>query len=228
MNELKRVLIIEDDKVIRKFLRLALQTNEYDVDISDSGCIGLNMISQQHFDLILLDLGLPDIDGIEIIKEIRKLLKTPIIVISARDRESDKVLALDTGANDYITKPFNVGEVLARVRVALRNSTTQDIPKLFNFKDITIDFEKRIVKLANEMIHFTPIEFKILELFVENQGKVLTHSYIQKRIWGYQTLDDYQSLRVFMASIRRKIEKNSKNLEYIVTEVGVGYRLKDD
>lgn len=228
MNELMRILLIEDDRVIAKLISLAIKTNGYQVDTSENGSIALNMISQQNYDLILLDLGLPDMDGIEIIEFVRQSSKVPIIVISARERESDKVLALDTGANDYVTKPFNVGEVLARIRVALRNSTNELELKNFEYKDLHIDFEKRIVKINDEMTHFTPIEFKMLELLVQNQGKVLTHHFIQEKIWGYPTMDDYQSLRVFMASIRRKIEKNSKSFSYIVTEVGVGYRFKDE
>jgi two-component system KDP operon response regulator KdpE len=190
--------------------------------------IGLNEVLNQSPDLVLLDLGLPDMDGMEVIKEIRKIGQTPIIIISARGRESDKVSALDLGANDYVTKPFNIGEVLARIRVALRNQTDQNKAVEFRFKDLVVDFEKYKVHLKEEEIHLTPIEFKLLELLIEHQGKVLTHSFIQEKIWGYQTVDDYQSLRVFMANIRKKIETNQQAYDYILTEVGVGYRFKDD
>jgi two-component system KDP operon response regulator KdpE len=225
---MKKILIIEDDSVILKFLKLALETNHYEVLVAKQAAIGLNEVLNQSPDLVLLDLGLPDMDGMEVIKEIRKIGQTPIIIISARGRESDKVSALDLGANDYVTKPFNIGEVLARIRVALRNQTDQNKAVEFRFKDLVVDFEKYKVHLKEEEIHLTPIEFKLLELLIEHQGKVLTHSFIQEKIWGYQTVDDYQSLRVFMANIRKKIETNQQAYDYILTEVGVGYRFKDD
>ena len=228
MNDMKHILIIEDDKVILKFLKLALETNGYQVTGTDQGSIGLNIVLNQNPDLILLDLGLPDIDGMQVLDDVRKIKKTPIIVISARGRESDKVLALDGGANDYVTKPFNISEVLARVRVALRNQDLTFEDEKFVFKDLFIDFDKRKVKMNNDEIHFTPIEFKLLELLILHQGKVLTHSYIQGKIWGYQTQDDYQSLRVFMASIRKKLKSSVSGHEYILTEVGVGYRFRDE
>ena len=228
MNSMKHILIIEDDKVILKFIKLALETNGYQVTGTDQGSIGLNIVINQNPDLILLDLGLPDIDGMVVLDEVRKIKKTPIIVISARGRENDKVLALDSGANDYVTKPFNISEVLARVRVALRNQEIVFEDEIFTFKDLMIDFDKRIVKMEGNEIHLTPIEFKLLELLVIHQGKVLTHSFIQEKIWGYQTQDEYQSLRVFMASIRKKLKSNLSNHEYILTEVGVGYRFKEE
>jgi two-component system KDP operon response regulator KdpE len=225
---MKKILVIEDDSVILKFLKLALETNHYEVLVATQAAIGLNEVINQSPDLVLLDLGLPDMDGMEVIKEIRKIGQTPIIIISARGRELDKVGALDLGANDYVTKPFNIGEVLARIRVALRNQTDQNKAVEFRFKDLVVDFEKYKVHLKEEEIHLTPIEFKLLELLIEHQGKVLTHSFIQEKIWGYQTVDDYQSLRVFMANIRKKIETNQQAYDYILTEVGVGYRFKDD
>lgn len=225
---MKKILVIEDDSVILKFLKLALETNHYEVLVAKQAAIGLNAVLNQSPDLVLLDLGLPDMDGMDVIKEIRNIGQIPIIIISARGRESDKVSALDLGANDYVTKPFNIGEVLARVRVALRNQTNQNKTVEFRFKDLIIDFEKYKVHLKEEEIHLTPIEFKLLELLIEHQGKVLTHNFIQEKIWGYQTVDDYQSLRVFMANIRKKIETNQQAYDYILTEVGVGYRFKDD
>lgn len=224
----KQILIIEDDKVILKFIKLALETHGYEVSGTELGTIGLNIIVNQNPDLILLDLGLPDIDGMQIIDEVRKIKTTPIIVISARGSESDKVIALDRGANDYVTKPFNISEVLARVRVALRTQEKTFDDKKFIYKDLVIDFDKHLVKIDDQEIHMTPIEFKLLELLVIHQGKVLTHSYIQEKIWGYQTQDDYQSLRVFMASIRKKLKSISVGHEYITTEVGVGYRFKEE
>ena len=228
MTSQKHILIIEDDKVILKFMKLALETNGYLVTGTDQGSIGLNIILNQNPDLILLDLGLPDIDGMQVLDEVRKISKTPIIVISARGRENDKVIALDGGANDYVTKPFNIGEVLARIRVALRNRQSNIENMQFSFKDLFVDSEKHVVKVSNQIIHLTPIEFKLLELLIIHQGKVLTHSFIQGKIWGYQTQDDYQSLRVFMASIRKKLNSVIKEYQFIVTEVGVGYRFIDE
>jgi two-component system KDP operon response regulator KdpE len=228
MTSQKHVLIIEDDKVILKFIKLALETNGYQVSGTDQGTIGLNIFINQNPDLILLDLGLPDIDGMQVLDEIRKISKTPIIVISARGRENDKVIALDRGANDYVTKPFNIGEVLARIRVSLRNQKSSIESKQFIFKELFVDSEKHVVKISNQLVHLTPIEFKLLELLIIHQGKVLTHSFIQGKIWGYQTQDDYQSLRVFMASIRKKLNSVIKDSQFIVTEVGVGYRFIDE
>ena len=228
MMSQKHILIIEDDKVILKFIKLALETNGYQVSGTDQGSIGLNIVLNQNPDLILLDLGLPDIDGMQVLDEVRKIAKTPIIVISARGRENDKVLALDRGANDYVTKPFNIGEVLARIRVSLRNQDPNIENKQFVFRDLFVDSEKHVVKILDQVVHLTPIEFKLLELLIVHQGKVLTHSFIQGKIWGYQTQDEYQSLRVFMASIRKKLNSLIKDYQFIVTEVGVGYRFIDE
>jgi len=221
------LLLIEDDPIIQRFLSLALHTHGYKVLSAFEGSIGLSLLTNQHVDLILLDLGLPDLDGMHVLKEIRALFQTPIIIISARGREDDKVNALDQGANDYITKPFNINEVLARIRVALRYNPIQSEPT-FAYKQLFVDFEKRFVRVADQVIHLTPIEFKLLELLIKNQGKVLTHAYIQKHVWGFDTVDDYQSLRVFMASIRKKLAQSPEHTSYILTEVGVGYRLRDD
>jgi two-component system KDP operon response regulator KdpE len=223
-----KILVIEDDHVILKFVSLALTTNGYDVISAENGISGLGFFMSQNPDLILLDLGLPDLDGMEVLQQIREQKTTPVIVISARGREIDKVAALDHGANDYVTKPFNVGEVLARIRVALRNKNDLVTQESFTYRDLFVDFGKRFVTIQGIEIHLTPIEFKLLELLINHQGKVLTHSFLQEKVWGYSTVDDYQSLRVFMASIRRKIELDSKDFKYIITEVGVGYRFKDE
>ncbi|MDD3123169.1 MAG: response regulator transcription factor [Candidatus Izemoplasmatales bacterium] len=222
-----KILLIEDDPVILRFLNLAIKTEGYETSTANNGVFGVNMFINSSPDLILLDLGLPDIDGMDVIKEIRKSANTPIIVISARETEQDKVQALDSGANDFITKPFNIGEVLARVRVWLREKPNSENESTFELLDLFVDFEKRIITVAGKEVHFTPIEYKLLELLIQHKGKVLTHNFIQNKIWGYSTVDDYQSLRVFMASIRRKIETEDKSCQYILTEVGVGYRFRD-
>lgn len=183
-------------------------------------------------DVILLDLGLGDMDGIDVIKNIRNLSDVPIIVVSAREQDREKVEAFDMGADDYITKPFSIAELLARVRVAIRHSE-KNKPKVnsktdFEHKGLFIDFEKRKVSVDGEEIHLTPSEYDILSLLVKYHGKVLTHNFIAKEIWGSALGSEIKSLRVFMATLRRKIEKEPANPEYIITEIGVGYKLNDE
>lgn len=225
----KLVLVIEDDKSILNFLKISLKTNGYEILAADNGLDGLSYFMNHNPDIILLDLGLPDIDGMEVLKQIREISRVPVIIISARGREKEKVNALDEGADDYITKPFSISELFARIRVALRHfSPQQPQNKIFKLDKLIIDFEKRKVIVDNEEIHLTPIEYKMLVLLVNNSGKVLTHRYIQKEVWGYENSDEFQTLRVFMASIRRKIEKDTANPRYIITEVGIGYRFVDE
>ena len=223
-----KILVIEDDHNITRFLKVSLETNHYKVLLAEKGIEGISRFLCDNPDLILLDLGLPDIDGTEVLSQIRAQSDVPILVVSARGQEKEKVDALDMGADDYITKPFHINELLARVRVALRKHTPDIIKeKIFTLDTLTIDFEKHKVFIENNEIHLTPIEYKLLVLLVENSGKVLTHSYIIKQIWGYASNEDSQSLRVFMASIRRKIEKDTAHPRYILTEVGVGYSFVD-
>ena len=227
MNE--KILLIEDDKNIIKFLSLSLETNDYKLLKAKHGIEGISMFMTDNPDLILLDLGLPDIDGMEVLKQVRAQSEVPIIIVSARGVEKEKVDALDAGADDYITKPFHINELLARIRVALRKKASSIVKeKQFHCDDLCIDFEKYKVIVHEEEIHLTPIEFKLLTLLVENAGKVLTHSFIIKNIWGYNSCEDSQSLRVFMANLRRKIENDSSKPQYILTEVGVGYRFKEN
>ncbi|MEG0361977.1 MAG: response regulator transcription factor [Longicatena sp.] len=229
MNDNTKVLLIEDDKNIIKFLSLSLETNGCKVISAQSGIEGISLFMTDNPDLILLDLGLPDIDGSEVLSQIRTQSDVPILIVSARGQEKEKVEALDLGADDYITKPFHINELLARIRVALRKKTPQVVKdKVFKMDSLYIDFEKYKVFVEEKEIHLTPIEFKLLVLLIENAGKVLTHSFIIKKIWGYNTCEDSQSLRVFMANIRRKIEKDSSHPRYIVTEVGVGYRFVEE
>ena len=222
----KTILLIEDDQAIIRLLKLALETNGYKAIIARNGIGGISSYLSEHPDLILLDLGLPDIDGMEVLDQIRDMTeKIPVIVVSARGSESEKVEALDAGADDYVTKPFNVAELMARIRVSLRKSVNEEKKEsIFVYRDLKVDFDRYQVFLKEEAIHLTPIEFKIIRLLIENQGKVLTHRFIQKEVWGYDSEDEYQSLRVYMAGLRKKIEKDTSKPEYIVTEVGVGYR----
>ena len=186
-------------------------------------------ISTSHCpDVILLDLGLPDLDGINVLKSLRSWSAVPIIIISARTQETEKVTALDLGADDYITKPFGTSELLARIRTALRHSTKHSPNKVFRVKDLLIDFDKRLVSVQNKEVHLTQIEFKLVSLLAQNAGKVLTYDHIITSIWGPYADKNNQILRVNMANIRRKIEENPGDPKYIFTEVGVGYRMIED
>lgn len=222
-----KILLIEDDRIISKFIILALKTHDYDIVSCETGLEGVSLFLSHHPDVVLLDLGLPDLDGMDILKQLRQIDQTPIIVVSARGHDQDKVRALDEGANDYVTKPFSISELLARIRVALRLRSNHDEQPLFEYRHLKVDFEKYRVLVHDEQVHLTPMEYKILELLIRNQGKVLTHSYIQKTIWGYDAVDDYKSLRVFVNAIRKKIDSPSQP-PLLLTEVGVGYRFRDE
>ena len=219
------ILIVEDDKTIQNFLKVTLKTQNYNDIIAETGLSGLSLFYANRPDLVLLDLGLPDIEGIEVLKQIRQNSSIPIIVVSARSSETEKVMALDYGSDDYVTKPFNAAELLARIRAALRHCLKEKVSEpIFELDYLKVDFERRHVWVKDQEIHLTPIEYKMLVLLITNRGKVLTHHFIQENVWGYETTDDYQSLRVFMANIRRKIEIDSSSPHFIITEVGVGYR----
>ena len=226
------ILVIEDEEVICNFITTILNSNGYQVIKTGTGQEGLSMAVSYSPDVILLDLGLPDIDGIEILKSIREWSKTPIVVVSARGPEREKVEALDLGADDYIVKPFGTSELLARIRTALRHSPqsmgTQGKGEEKNvIGDLEINYDKRSVFLAGKAVHLTPVEYKILALLSKNAGKVLTHDYIMKEIWGLYAGDSH-TLRVNMANIRRKIEVNPGSPKYILTEIGVGYRMVEE
>lgn len=228
MNE-PNILVVEDDQTIQNFIKISLKTKGYRYVLADDGLSGISLFYANNPDLVLLDLGLPDIDGMEVLRQIRQESETPVIIVSARGQEKEKVAALDDGADDYIVKPFNAGEMLARIRVALRHKGAVAKPMTeFELDGIRIDFDRRKVYKRGEEIHLTPLEYKMVVLMVNNSGKVLTHKYIQQEVWGYDTTDDYQSLRVFMANIRRKIEDDTTKPRYILTEVGVGYRFVDE
>lgn len=223
------VLIIEDDNSIQNFLSISLKINGYSILAVKKGIDGLSLFFSNNPDIILLDLGLPDLDGIEVLKQIRAKSDTPVIIVSARGHEEEKVSALDLGADDYITKPFSINELMARIRVSLRKRQPIIQAKdTFSRLGLFIDFEKRLVTLNGTDVHLTPMEYKILQLLIENSGKVLTHRYISRNIWGHENPEDYQSLRVCMANIRRKIENDTSHPQYILTEIGVGYRFAED
>jgi two-component system KDP operon response regulator KdpE len=227
------ILVVEDDKPIRNFMCVSLEAHGYKCISTENGRTAISLVSTHNPDIIVIDLGLPDIDGTDVIAIVRPLTQAAIIVVSARGHEQEKVETLDSGADDYLTKPFSVAELLARIRVALRHSNQRSRPEsdsasCFSTGDLVIDFGKRRVTLANEEIHLTPIEYKIMALMAKYSGKVLTHKFILNEIWGAFSGEDTQSLRVFMANIRRKIEKDPAQPRYILTEVGVGYRLADE
>ena len=230
MNNKQKILIVEDEQSIINFVTAVLTVNGYDVILAKTGAQAQSLATSHCPDLVLLDLGLPDMDGVDVIRFIRGWTRLPIIVVSARTQERDKVEALDLGADDYITKPFGTSELLARIRTALRHVNTSGLASpaeasLFQTGDLCIDYDKRRITIAGNEIHLTQNEFKIVSLLSRHAGKVLTHDYIIKEIWGPGLKGDNQILRVNMANIRRKIEKNPGSPDYILTEVGVGYRM---
>ncbi len=229
-----KVLIIEDEQRISNFIATILETNGYDTLTALSGASARSMISSHCPDLILLDLGLPDMDGLDILREVRAWSSLPVIVVSARTRERDKVQALDMGADDYIEKPFGASELLARIRTAIRHTRTQSGNEgiaqsgRFTVGGLTIDYGKHHVLVDGTDVHLTLNEFKIVALLGKYAGKVLTYDYMIREIWGPNAKADNQILRVNMANIRRKIEKNPAEPAYIFTEIGVGYRMRDE
>lgn len=219
------VLLIEDDKSICNFITTSLENSNYRVTSAPNGKGGLSLAASLCPDVILLDLGLPDMDGIKVLARLRTWTSKPVIVISARTKEQEKVNALDAGADDYITKPFGTSELMARIRTALRHSRPNTHARIYKAGDLTIDFEKRLITLEEKEIHLTQIEFQLLTLLAENSGRVLTYSYIMNAIWGPYMDNNNQILRVNMANIRRKIEKNPAQPRYVFTEIGIGYRM---
>lgn len=226
-----RIMIVEDEKSIAGFIKAILSTNDYDAMVVQTGSEAVSMISSHCPDLVILDLGLPDMDGMEIISGVRSWSNLPIIVVSARGNEQDKVSALELGADDYITKPFGAAELLARIRVALRHtrsiSTSAANGGRFVSGALTVDYDKHQVLISGENARLTQNEFRIVALLSRYAGKVLTYDYIMKELWGPQNGGGNQILRVNMANIRRKIEKNPAEPQFIFTEVGVGYRMAE-
>lgn len=225
MSTRTKVLLVEDEKSVSNYIVTILDANGYKGMAAMTGREGVSLATSFCPDVVLLDLGLPDMDGCEVITQLRSWCKTPIIVISARTEEQDKVEALDLGADDYITKPFGSAELMARIRTSLRHSHPETPDHIYRARDLEINFEKRTVKLCGEDIHLTQIEYRLLTLLAENSGRVLTYSFIMSTIWGPYVDDNNQILRVNMANIRRKIEKNPAQPQYVFTEVGIGYRM---
>jgi len=221
------VLVVEDEPQMRRFLRLSLANAGYQIVEAETGAEGLARAAERNPDIVLLDLGLPDQDGLSVTVRLREWSKAPIIVLSARGREEDKVAALDQGADDYLTKPFGVGELLARIRVALRHAATVGGGESeFVAGDLKVDFARRQVFVESVDIHLTPIEYKLLVLLVQNAGRVVTHRQLLREVWGPNSVEHTHYLRVYMGQLRHKLEKNPSRPEYLVTEPGVGYRLR--
>lgn len=223
------ILVVEDDKPVQNLMTTTLKAHDYKYLTAMNGETAILEASSHNPDIILLDLGLPDMDGIEVIKKIRTWTNIPIIIISARSEDMDKVEALDAGADDYLTKPFSVEELLARLRVTERRlavgQSEQVSSSIFVNGKLRVDFSAGCAFLEGEELHLTPIEYKLLCLFSKNVGKVLTHTYLTQNIWGRSWENDVASLRVFMATLRKKLEKNTDSAQYIQTHVGVGYRM---
>jgi len=224
-SEGARILVIDDEKQIRRMLKVALEGNGYDVAEAATGHDGLNQAAIFHPDLIVLDLGLPDMDGIEVIKRLREWTGTPVIILSVREHEDDKVDALDAGADDYVTKPFSMGELLARLRAALRHVAKTDDEPVLTFGELTIDLARRNVILRGEEIKLTPTEYEILKYLALQAGRVITHRQLLHAIWGPNYQEQTHYLRIYIGQLRHKIETDPSQPTYIITEPGVGYRL---
>lgn len=218
------ILIVDDETQIRRLLEITLSASGYKTIEASTGKEGLLMAASHQPSLIILDLGLPDIDGIDVLKNLREWFYKPIIILSVRNSEEDIVHALDKGANDYLTKPFRTGELLARIRASLRQGQTANDTPIFQIGDLSVDVANHIAKKKDELLDLTPTEFSLLSLFVKNQGCVLTHQYILKEVWGYGYVEQTQYLRVFVAQLRKKIEDNPTKPTLLVTESGIGYR----
>jgi len=218
------ILIIDDEPQIRKLLEIILDSNDYKVWQAETGKEGLIMAANHPPDLILLDIGLPDKSGHEILKDLRNWYNKSIIILSVQNSEEDIVTALDNGATDYLTKPFRTNELLARIRSCIRRSNTDDSKSIFEMDDLQIDFVGRLVKKKDQVLKLTTTEYNLLCLFARNEGRVLTHQFILKEIWGVGYQTETQYLRVFVGTLRKKIEDNPNNPKHIITESGVGYR----
>ena len=221
------ILIVEDDPQIRRFLRATLTAEGYLYYEALTADEGMRQVNARRPDLILLDLGLPDHDGLDVIRQVREGSQTPIVVLSARGQENDKIAALDLGADDYVAKPFGVGELLARIRAALRRSAAAAMPEgpALRFGRVEVDLDKRLVRVAGEDVHLTPNEYRLLQILLKYPGKVLTQRQLLNEVWGPNHLEQAQYLRVYIAQLRRKLESDPARPKHLQTEPGIGYRL---
>ncbi len=229
MNAATSILIIDDEAQMRRLLRTTLENDGYKVTLAENGSEAIRMSESIRFDLTILDLGLPDIDGIEVLKKLRTWIQYPIIILSARTDEQDIIAALDAGANDYLTKPFRGGELIARIRTALRIFNSASLKQAtFSFGGIIVNLDRHTVTRNDEPIKLTPTEFSLLSLFIRNEGKVLTHNYILQQVWGPKFEGESQYTRVYVGQLRKKLENDPNNPKYFITESGIGYRLSID
>lgn len=230
-DEKALILLIEDEPQMRRFLRITLQSQGYRLVEAATGQEGLAQAATRNPGLILLDLGLPDLDGLEVTQKLREWTRTPIIVLSAREQERDKIRALDAGADDYLTKPFNAGELLARIRVALRHAAKQHSSQnepVFILNNLRVDLAQRQIYLGDKEVHLTPIEYKLLTVLIRHAGKVITHHQLLKEVWGPEQVNEVQYLRVHMTHLRHKLESDPARPRFLMNEPGIGYRLKYD
>ena len=223
-----RVLIVDDERAIRRFLRASLTAHGYTVYEAANGQEALSAVIRDRPDLIILDLGLPDVDGIQVTRQLREWTQTPIIVLSVREEEAAKVAALDVGADDYLTKPFGIAELMARMRVAVRHATQPAGEPIFEVRDLRMDLGRRLVSLKGEEIALTPTEYDLLRVLVQHAGKVLTHGQLLRQVWGTGYESEIHLLQVNVSNLRRKIEPDPSRPSYILTEIGVGYRLRSE
>ena len=220
-----RILIVDDESPIRKLLRVTLSGHGYEVGEAAGGLEGLQQAATYRPDLIILDLGLPDLEGIEVVKRLREWSNTPVIILSVREQEADKIAALDAGADDYVTKPFGMGELLARIRAALRHAMGPEEEPVLNFDDFSIDLAHRRVSVNGNEVKLTPIEYDLLKNLALNAGKVITHKQLLTSVWGPSYKNDSHYLRVYIGQLRRKVEADPSHPRHIITEPGIGYRL---
>ncbi len=227
-NTGQRVLVVDDENSIRRYLRAALSAQGFAIYEASNGQEAINGVVSYHPDLIILDLGLPDFDGIEVTRQLREWSQTPIIILSVREAENDKIAALDAGADDYLTKPFGTGELMARMRVVLRRKAAQPDEPILKIDNLQMDISRRQVTVDGNPISLTPHEYEILRLLLQNAGKVLTHRQLLRQVWGIAYESEMHILRVNISNLRRKIEPDPARPKYITTEPGVGYRLRTD
>ena len=222
----QRVLVVDDEEAIRRFLRVVLSSQGYSVVEAATGQEGISSVTAEKPDAVILDLGLPDLDGVEVTRLLRQWTRSPIVILSVRGSEADKIAALDAGADDYLTKPFGAGELLARLRAALRRAAIPSGDPVIVCGNLRVDLERRLVTLSGTQVQLTPTEYELLRLLAVNTGKLLTHRHLLREVWGAQYGDEFHMLHVNISNLRRKIEPNPARPQFIVTEPGVGYRLR--
>jgi two-component system KDP operon response regulator KdpE len=225
-NALLKVLVVDDEPAIRRFLQITLRAQGYEPFEAADGGEALSQVAAHRPDLIILDLGLPDVDGVEVTRLLRAQVQTPIIILSVREQESDKINALDAGADDYLTKPFGTGELLARIRVVMRRVAQNPVGPVFTSDDLTVDLARRVVTASGREVHLSPTEYDLLRVLVMHAGKVLTHRQLLRQVWGLAYEQEAHLLRVTIGHLRRKLEPDPARPRWVITEPGVGYRLR--